>query len=179
MARGVGIAKRGFGRALSRTGYSGGGPVEDMSSEHEGAESSAEEARETKLEKEGYEETKAGKMIKAAKKGVEKVSKKMQDHYKENVKFVTPSPKLGKVKEAPEPSDEMDEYFTKETRVGKNQFKVERVKKAKGGQAKVSKVMREFGKGKLHSGKKGPVVKSRKQAIAIALSEAGMSKNKK
>ena len=34
-------------------------------------------------------------------------------------------------------------------------------------------------KGKLHSGKKGPVVKSRKQAIAIALSEAGMSKKKK
>ena len=31
MARGTGIAKRGFGRALSRTGYSGGGPVEDMS----------------------------------------------------------------------------------------------------------------------------------------------------
>lgn len=45
---------------------------------------------------------------------------------------------------------------------------------------KVEKVMREFSKGKLHSGsKKGPKVTSRDQAIAIALSEAGMSNKKK
>ena len=44
---------------------------------------------------------------------------------------------------------------------------------------KVAKVMREFKKGKLHSGsKKGPKVKSRKQAIAIALSEAGMARRR-
>jgi hypothetical protein len=43
---------------------------------------------------------------------------------------------------------------------------------------KVAKVMREFKSGTLHSGKKGPVVKSKKQAIAIALSEAKMSKRK-
>lgn len=47
---------------------------------------------------------------------------------------------------------------------------------ARGGskkQAKVEKVMHEFGKGELHSGSKsGPVVKNPKQAIAIALSEA-------
>lgn len=43
---------------------------------------------------------------------------------------------------------------------------------------KVAKVMREYGKGELHSGKGGPVVKSQKQAVAIALSEAGVSKKK-
>ena len=42
------------------------------------------------------------------------------------------------------------------------------------GQKKVGKVMKEFGAGKLHSGKGGPVVKSPKQAIAIAMSEAKM-----
>ena len=43
-------------------------------------------------------------------------------------------------------------------------------------QTKVKKVMHEYKTGTLHSGKGGPVVKSRKQAVAIAMSEAGMKK---
>ena len=48
------------------------------------------------------------------------------------------------------------------------------------GQTKVHTVMHEFKHGQLHSGsKQGPKVTSRKQAIAIALSEAGLSKGKR
>jgi hypothetical protein len=44
-------------------------------------------------------------------------------------------------------------------------------------EAKVGKVMGEYKAGELHSGSKsGPVVKSRKQAVAIAMSEAGKKK---
>ena len=40
---------------------------------------------------------------------------------------------------------------------------------------KIGKVMGEYKEGKLHSGKGGKVVKNPKQAIAIAMSEAGKS----
>jgi hypothetical protein len=45
-------------------------------------------------------------------------------------------------------------------------------------QSKVAKVMREFKSGKLKSGS-GEAVKSPKQALAIALSQAGMSRKPK
>ena len=51
------------------------------------------------------------------------------------------------------------------------------------GKGKIEAVMKEYKAGTLKSGKKGPgkgpKVKSRKQAVAIAMSEAGMSKKKK
>lgn len=52
--------------------------------------------------------------------------------------------------------------------------------KTKAGQkAKVAKVMREYKEGALRSGSKsGPKVKSRRQAVAIAMSEAGKRKPK-
>lgn len=52
------------------------------------------------------------------------------------------------------------------------------MKKQTKAQKKVQKVMHEFKTGTLHSGKGGKVVKSRKQAVAIALSQAGKAKKK-
>ena len=50
----------------------------------------------------------------------------------------------------------------------------------KASKGKVEKVMKEYKEGKLHSGsKKGPIVKSKKQALAIGLSEQRKKDKKK
>ncbi len=56
----------------------------------------------------------------------------------------------------------------------KKHEKKEHAKKySKKAEKKISKVMHEYGEGKLHSGsKKGPKVSNPKQAVAIAISEA-------
>jgi hypothetical protein len=53
------------------------------------------------------------------------------------------------------------------------------MKKMSKAQKKVGKVLGEFKEGTLHSGKGGKVVTNPKQAVAIALSEAGMAKKAK
>lgn len=53
------------------------------------------------------------------------------------------------------------------------------MKKMSKAQAKVGQVMKEWKGGTLHSGsKKGPVVKSQKQALAIAMSEVSKVKKR-
>jgi hypothetical protein len=54
------------------------------------------------------------------------------------------------------------------------------MKETKKQAAKIGKVMHEYKAGTLNTGSKtGPIVKSRKQAVAIAMSQANMTKPKK
>ena len=46
-------------------------------------------------------------------------------------------------------------------------------------QNKISKVMREYKKGKLNIGQSNKKVKNRKQAVAIALNEAGVKQKRR
>ena len=134
--------------------------AKDMSKLHEDRESTMKEGRETKMEKKGYEETESGKMVKPKKAFMGLAVEAAKNPV--SLLGLAAKNKMGLIGGA---NELKDKYF------------------AKGGmtksQKKIGKVMREFKKGELHSGKKGPVVKNPKQAIAIALSEAGKSKPKK
>jgi Family of unknown function (DUF6496) len=47
-----------------------------------------------------------------------------------------------------------------------------------GKKAKMAKSMHDFKHGKMHSGKNGPVVTNRKQAVAIGMNQSGQSRKK-
>jgi hypothetical protein len=154
------ISLRGRGRAL----LAKGGKAMDESMAHENAEPMKMESKETRMEKKGFIETKKGKMVKKMAKG------SLPDLTGDGK--VTKADVLkgrGVFKKGGTTMPSIPPYLKRG---------MKKIGLKDGGQTKVGKVMREFKSGKLHSGKKGPVVKSRKQAIAIALSEAGKSKKK-
>ena len=72
----AGLGKQMRGNGIARVMKSVGGMAYDESMEHEGSESMAMEAKETKLEKKGYMENKKGKMVKKADMLTAKMSKK-------------------------------------------------------------------------------------------------------
>ena len=86
MSRGVGIAKRGFGKALSKTGYAEGGDVNEYKEESETFES---------LEPHHDENPSTLSLKEKTKIIADKLKKKLKD----NTKFVTPSgPDLSDIK---------------------------------------------------------------------------------
>ncbi len=72
----AGLGKQMRGNGIARVMKSVGGMAYDESMEHEGSESMAMEAKETKMEKKGYMENKKGKMVKKADMLTSKMSKK-------------------------------------------------------------------------------------------------------
>jgi len=103
----------------------------------------------------------------AKKKMAKSFKKKVVKHLKGDIRsFKKEAAEDKKLIKSLKPSKKKDPKSKPKTKAGKRD--------------KVKKVMEEFKAGELHSGsKKGPQVKSRKQAIAIALSESGQSKKQK
>ena len=94
MTRGVGIAKRGFGRALPRTGYADGGEVEGS---HESLAPEGHDYPEASESLEPhYDESPSTLSLKEKTKIV---ADKLKKRLKDNIKFVTPSgPDLSDIK---------------------------------------------------------------------------------
>ncbi len=87
------------------------------------------------------------------------------------------SPKQQKLAELNPPKKKIDAGDFEALRDKKEQQLQEKATEAQ--QEKVARVMDEYKEGKLHSGsKEGPKVTDEKQAVAIAMSQAGLSKNK-
>jgi hypothetical protein len=159
---GLGIAKRGFG--LARVGGAKGGeePTQSLTPLKE-----IPTPKDTYVAKQPVSVKKRPEETDNANTALKEI-KPIKNKTKAPDESVKHEKSESKKEESKETSLEKKGYV--ETKKGK----MVKEKMAKGG--KVGKVMHEFKTGKLHSGKKGPVVKSRKQAIAIALSEAGKSK---
>ena len=133
--------------------------AKDMSKLHETKESTMQEGKETMMEKKGYKETTSGKMVKPKKAFMGLAVEAAKNPV--SLIGVAAKNKMGLIGGL---NELKEKYFVK------------------GGltksQKKIGSVMRRFKKDKLKSSS-GQKVSNPKQAIAIALSEAGQSKIKK
>lgn len=101
-----------------------------------------------------------------------KLVKKVEKHLKGDIK--------GFKKEADEDRELIKTLKGKKSEKKEKGESKSHEKKEKKTEKKVKKVLKEFGKKELHSGsKKGPLVKDKKQALAIGYSEAKKDKKKK
>jgi hypothetical protein len=116
-------------------------------------------------------------MAKKSYKAKIKLHKAKKDHHHKMMKLHD-----GKLKDLLKEDSKMHKVkaklHKKEEKVSKKEDKVHH--RLERGENKMKKVMHEFKEGALHSGsKKGPQVQNRKQAIAIALSEARKARKKR
>ena len=110
----------------------------------------------------------------------EKAGKRLMRAKRHEVKEEHPLMKMGSMSmphHTREKHGEMMEHESSHAAKPRMHHKKKHMKKKSASSKKMHKVMKEYKEGKLHSGsKKGPKVSSRKQAIAIGMSEARRAK---